>query len=232
MTRRTNSAIAGFTFLLYIALAYPAMVLAARASAGDGISAKLATLAKHAADVRLSAVLFLLGSFCALILAVTLYRITCEEDADIAMFGMICRVAEGIAGGGLMPALGLMWLATTTGPDMPDRLSANTLAGFLFKVQDWDLIVASTFFAVGSTAFAYLFVRGRIIPAPLAWLGFLGSAVLAIGLVLQLAGVVTAAVINIMFIPLALFEIPLGFWLLFKGAQVPQRVRMADISSV
>ncbi|HUQ19451.1 MAG TPA: DUF4386 domain-containing protein [Gemmatimonadaceae bacterium] len=230
MTRRANSAVAGFTFLLYIALAYPAMSLSARASAGDGIPAKLATLAEHAADVRLSAVLFLLSSFCALILAVTLYRITCEEDADIAMLGMICRVAEGIAGGGLVPALGLMWLATTSRAGMADGASANTLAGFLFKVQDWDLIVASTFFAVGSTAFAYLFVRGRIIPAPLAWLGFLGSAVLATGLVLQLAGVVSASVINIMFIPLALFEIPLGFWLLIKGARAPEKLRATGVS--
>lgn len=225
MTRRANSAIAGSAFLLYIALAYPAIVLFTKASAGDGISAKLANIAEHSADVRLSAVLFLLGSFCALILAVTLYRITCEEDADLAMFAMICRVGEGVAGSGLVPSLGLTWLG---GSVAIDRGAANTIAGLLWKVQDWDMLVASMFFAVGSTVFAYLFLRGRIIPVPLAWLGLIASALLSIGLPLQLAGVVNANVIQILFYPLALFEIPLGFWLLFKGARAPEKIRAAE----
>ncbi len=227
MTRRTNAGIAGFTFLLYIALAYPAMKMFARATNASTISGKLALIAEHASDVRMSAVLFLISSFCALVLAVTLYGITRDEDADIARLGMICRVAEGVAGSGLVPSLGLMWLATASGVDKPDPAAATTLANLLLKVGDWDLLIASTFFAVGSTAFAYLFVRGRIIPAPLAWLGLLASAALAIGLPLQLAGIVTSNVIQVLFLPLALFEIPLGFWLLFKGAAVPQKIRDA-----
>ena len=222
MTRRMNAGIAGFTFLFYIALAFPAMTMFARATDAPTISGKLALIAEHASDVRMSAVLFLISSFCALVLAITLYRITCDEDADVARFGMICRVAEGVGGSGLVPSLGLLWLATASGADKPDPAAASTLAGLLLKVGDWDLLIASTFFAVGSTAFAFLFLRGRIIPRPLAWLGFFGSLVLSIGLVLQLAGVVSADVIQVMFYPLALFEIPLGFWLLFKGAAVPQ----------
>jgi hypothetical protein len=42
MTRTTNAKIAGFTFLFYIAVAFPAMVLPNRAAAGEGIAAKLA----------------------------------------------------------------------------------------------------------------------------------------------------------------------------------------------
>ena len=66
MTLRTNARIAGIAYLLYIAAAYPAMVLSDRATSGDGMAAKLATMALHATDVRLAAVLSLIGCFCAL----------------------------------------------------------------------------------------------------------------------------------------------------------------------
>ena len=72
MTRRTNARIAGIAYLLYIAVAYPSMVLSNRATSGEGMAAKLANMALHATDVRLAAVLSLIGCFCALVLAVTL----------------------------------------------------------------------------------------------------------------------------------------------------------------
>jgi hypothetical protein len=57
MTRTSNARLAGFAFLFYIAVAFPAMVLMSRATSGDGIPAKLASVAQHASDVRLAAVL-------------------------------------------------------------------------------------------------------------------------------------------------------------------------------
>src|SRR5207245_8967265 len=72
MTRTTNAKIAGFTYLFYIAVAFPSMVLFDRATSGEGMGAKLASMAQHATDVRLAVVLSLLGCFCALVLAVTL----------------------------------------------------------------------------------------------------------------------------------------------------------------
>jgi hypothetical protein len=93
MTRRTNARIAGFTFLLYIAATIAGMVLFIRATDGGGVAAQLADIARHATDVRLTIVLGLLGNFCALVLGVTLYSITREQDPDLAMLAMICRVA-------------------------------------------------------------------------------------------------------------------------------------------
>src|SRR6185503_9119401 len=42
------------------------------------------------------------------------------------------------------------------------------------------------YFAVGSTLFSWLLLRGRMIPIPLAWLGVLASAFLVILITLQL----------------------------------------------
>src|SRR6266487_1208082 len=40
----------------------------------------------------------MVGGFFALVLAVTLYAITRDQDRDLAMLGLTCRVAEGVIG--------------------------------------------------------------------------------------------------------------------------------------
>ncbi len=47
MTLRTNSRVAGYAFLLYIAAALTGMVLSGRASSGEGNAARLASIASH-----------------------------------------------------------------------------------------------------------------------------------------------------------------------------------------
>ncbi len=215
MTRTTNARIAGFTFLFYIAVAFPSMVLLERATSGEGIAAKLASIAQHTADVRVAVVLSLLGCFSALVLAVTLYAITREVDADLAMLALTCRVAEGVISGISIPeTLGLLWLATATGASVPDPGAAHVLGAYLLRA---DMAVTATFFAAGSSLFSYLFLRGRMIPVTLAWLGVLASVLLVVGLPLQIAGVLRGSITQLMYLPILAFEISLGLWLLIKG---------------
>jgi hypothetical protein len=219
MTRKTNARLAGFTFLFYIAVAFPSMVLFSRASSGEGIAAKFASIAQHATDMRVAVVLSLLGCFSALVLAVTLYAITREVDADLAMLALTCRVAEAVISGISIPEmLGLLWLATATGVNAPDPGSAHALGAYLLK---GDMAVAAAFFAVGSTLFSYLFLRGRMIPVALAWLGVLASALLVVALPLQIAGVLRGSITELMYLPMLAFEILLGLWLLIKGVATP-----------
>lgn len=219
MTRKTNARLAGFTFLFYIAVAFPSMILFGRATSGEGIAAKFASIAQHATDMRVAVVLSLLGCFSALVLAVTLYAITREVDADLAMLALTCRVAEGVISGISIPeTLGLLWLATATGVNAPDPGAAHALGAYLLK---GDMAVTATFFAVGSTLFSYLFLRGRMIPVALAWLGVLASVLLVVGLPLQIAGVLRGSITQLMYLPMLAFEIPLGLWLLIKGVATP-----------
>jgi len=219
MTRKTNARLAGFTFLFYIAVAFPSMVLFGRATSGDGIAAKFASIAQHATDMRVAVVLTLLGCFSALVLAVTLYALTREVDNDLAMLALTCRVAEGVISGISIPeTLGLLWLATASGANAPDPGAAHALGAYLLK---GDMAVTATFFAVGSTLFSYLFLRGRMIPVALAWLGVLASVLLVVGLPLQIAGVLRGSITQLMYLPMLGFEIPLGLWLLIKGVATP-----------
>lgn len=224
MTRNTSARIAGFTFLFYIAVAFPAMVLESRATSGEGMAAKLASIAQHTTEMRVTMLLNLLSVFSALVLAVTLYGITRDEDNELAMFGLVCRVGEGVLGGAPLMTPGLLWLATATGPNAPDAAAANAIGAFLLKVGTWQVNGSATLFAAGSTVFAYLLLRGRMVPAPLAWLGVIGSAIVLIGLLLELVGLLGAPFNQLMWIPIALFEITLAVWLLVKGV-APLRSR-------
>ena len=225
MTRTTNARIAGFAFLFYIAVAFPSMVLLDRATSGEGIAAKLASIAQHATDVRVAVVLVLLGCFAALVLAVALYAITREQDPDIAMLALTCRVGEGVISAISIPeTLGLLWLATATGPNAPDTGAAHALGAYLLR---GDMALTATFFAVGSTLFCYLLLRGRMIPISLAWLGVVASVLLVVALPLQLAGVLRGPITSLMYLPMLAFEVPCGLWLLIKGVTAPARRQSA-----
>jgi hypothetical protein len=218
MTRTTNARIAGFTFLLYIAAGVAGMVLFGRATSGDGITAKLASIGQHATDVRVSVVLSLLTCFAALVLAVTLYGITRDEDHELAVLALSCRVGEGVLNGIFVIAtLGLLWLGTAVGANAPDAAAAHALGAFLLKVQGWNVTIAAALFAVGSTLFSYLLLRGRMIPIALAWLGVLASVLLVVSLPVQLAGFFSGPVFNLVWLPMLVFEVTLAFWLLIKG---------------
>ena len=217
MTRTTNARVAGFTLLFYIAIGVTSLVLFGRATGGEGIAAKLAGIAQHAPEVRLVVVLELLQCFSALVLGVTLWAITREQDPDLAMMGLACRVGEGLIAAGSMPkTLGLLWLAA--GTDAPAAGGAQALAAYLLR---GNVALTATFFAVGSALFAWLLLRGRRIPSPLAGLGLAASVLLVVGLPLQLAGFFRGPAPALMWLPMLAFEVPLALWLLFKGVAEP-----------
>lgn len=108
-------------------------------------------------------------------------------------------------------------VATASTAAAPDAAAAQALGALLLKQGGWGASIAATCFAVGSTLYSYLFLRARSIPVPLAWLGVVASVLLVVLLPVQLAGFLTGPVTSLMWIPMAAFEVTLGFWLLIKG---------------
>jgi hypothetical protein len=219
MTRRTNARIAGYTFLLYIAAGITSMVVFGRAAAGVEIAAKLASIAQHETQIGVVYLLALVQSFCAIVLGVTLYAITRDEDPDLAMLGLTFRVGEGLIGISFPTSMVLLWLATATGANAPDARAAQALGSLLRQVESSTFPITATFFAVGSTFFAWLLLRGRMIPVTLAWLGVAASVLLVIVLPLQGAGFVHGKLTSLMWIPMALFEVVLALLLIVKGVR-------------
>jgi uncharacterized protein DUF4386 len=126
----------------------------------------------------------------AVILALTLFVVTRVEQPVVAALGMIFRLAEGALG----PALDLTGI-TLSQPRLVD----------------------ATLFAIGSTFFCWLLLRGRMLPRVLAWTGVVASVVLVVGLPLQLGGLLGAPLTMLMWMPMLAFEVPAGLWLLVKG---------------
>lgn len=181
MTRTTNARLAGSTFLIYIVAGITSLMLASRADA---------------TDVR--ALLSLVTSLAALVLGVTLYAITREQDRDLAMLALTCRIVEGMPG-------------TAEG------------AGAIF-------------FAVASTIFSWLLLRGRMIPAALAWLGVVASVLLVMILPLQRAGLMggptgwSSSITWLVWLPMLLFEVGLALWLIVRGVATPATRHTADVA--
>jgi hypothetical protein len=217
VTRSTNARVAGVAYLLYIGVALPSMVLSGRSTAGGDMAAKLATMARSAGDVRLAAILGLLGSLCALVLAVTLYGVTRDEDRDVAMLGLTCRVAEGITGAVGVPAtLALLSLAIAGKSDATKMEGLQAVGALVLRESS---AVSAWFFALGSTAFSWLLLRGRMIPVPLAWIGVVASVLLVIALPLEMGALMPASLMALVWLPMAAFEIPLGIWFIVKGVR-------------
>lgn len=226
MTLRTNARLAGFAFLIYIGTAMSSLVLFNRVAGGDGIGATLASIAGNEPLVRLTALLTMLQYVWAVLLGVTLYALTRDQDRDLAMLAMFGRFTEGLMGYFAADnRLQLLSVAKTSvaATSAADAAAAQALGAWILGGHGMGPIS----FALASTIFSYLFVRAKSIPAPLAWLGFLSSGVLAGILCLQLAGVLRAmgwgsAVTWIMWMPLAVFEIGLALWLIFRGVTPPR----------
>ncbi len=140
------------------------------------------------------------------------------------MLGLCSRVGEGvIAGAGLHRKLALLWLATATGVDTPGPGAANALGAFLLRGS---VAPSAMFFAVGSTAFSWLLLRGRMIPIPLAWIGVVASVLLVVAMPLEAAGFLKGSLTGFIWLPMAVFEVPLALWLLSKGAALPANRRI------
>ena len=80
---------------------------------------------------------------------------------------------------------------------------------------------------MGSTLFSGLFLRGRMVPVALAWLGVLASILLVAITPLQSAGLFGgsgswgSSVTWLMWLPMLVFEVTLALWLLIKGVAAP-----------
>jgi len=220
MTRRTNGRLAGVMFLAYIAAGIADMVLFNAATRGaEGTAATLAKIAENASTVRVSLLFTLIMFVTAVGLGVTLWSLTRDVDADVAMFGLCCRVSEGVIGAVAgVRTLALLSIAGGAAK-ASDPGAVGAVGDLLLETGGSFTLLSASCFAIGSTCFSYLFLRARSIPVLLAWVGVVASVLLVIALPLELAGLLRGPVTQFVWLPMVLFEVPLAVWLLAKGVR-------------
>jgi hypothetical protein len=222
MKQQTLARIAGFTFLFYIAVAFPTFLLDARATQGHDTATRLASIAAHVPDLRWSIVLTILCCFSALVLAITLYGLIRDGDSVLAVTTLLGRTCEAVLGMlGIPRALQLIALATPgSAPEWNDPLIAETLTSYLV-MPGQDAMLGAPFFAIGSLAFSVQALRVRLIPRTLAVVGVVASILLLVALPFKLAGLIQGPVAERIWLPMLFFEVPLGFWFLVRGVRAP-----------
>jgi len=216
MSRNGYARLAGFMFLFYIANGITDMVLSRRVEHGSDAAGVLSSIAQHAPMMRFTTFLTFLTGIDAILLGLGLYAITRGIEADLAILAFAFRIAEGINGvmAGVHKA-NIVEFATRCAAST-DRAAVNVAGNAL--LYGGGVSFGGTLFACGSTIFAYLILRGRILPAWLAWTGVVASVLLLIALPLQMCGV---TVTNYVWIPMLIFEVVGGLWLLVRGAGTP-----------
>lgn len=216
MSSAINARVAGVAFLIYIAAGIASLVLTQAAGGSEDAATRLASMAENITLLRYAALLDLLCAFCAFTLAVTLYVLTTGHGASLAMLAMVFRLVEGmLVSASLSDSLGILWLV---GEADESSSVIHILASYLMRSE---VTLTSTFVAAGSLLFACLLLRGRLIPAPLAWLGVFASLLLLAVLPPQLVGLLSDPMLAAAWLPMLMFEVPLAFWLIVKGVRRP-----------
>lgn len=159
--------------------------------------------------------------------------------ARVAGFTFLFYIAAGITGLaldgrtnvtdvlGLLTSLSALVLGVTLYMITREQGPALAMLALTCRVIEAVSGEAAIFFAVGSTIFCWLLLRGQLIPVALAWFGVFASVLLVVILPLQLAGLFGGAtnwsesVDWIVWLPMLVFEVVLALWLLIKGVAMP-----------
>jgi len=214
--------IAGVTYIAYVSTSIADAIMYGRATAGGSVTARLASVALHGGLLELSIVLAVATVIYALLLAVSLYTITREVNAGIALFAMGCRFVEAMANAAPAAArLGILRIATSISSTAGDGASEVAQASLLFQAPSLVMAVSSTIFALGSAIFAFLLLRGRRIPSWLAAIGMASSLLPLPMFLLRAMRLVSASAVWYSNVPLITFELAFAAWLLVKGVRQP-----------
>ena len=148
-----------------------------------------------------------------------LHRLLRSVHQDLAALGAFFRLVElGVHFSALafgMAALSLLSRGEYTQAFTEPQLFG--LVGLALRAQGVGLSLGFIPLGLGSAVFAYLFLRSRFVPRPIAAWGIFSSLLLtgySFGVVLSPA---TTDYFYVAMVPMFLYEVGLGLWLLFNG---------------
>src|SRR5438132_483163 len=221
-SQRTAAKIAGFTGLFAFAIVVFANYALLNPLIVPGNAAKTArNIVAHETQFRVTVTCFLTYSASVVVLLAALYVILKPVNRGLALVGALFRLV-----------FALLWLLSTLNMLGALRLLGN--AGYLqaFEANRLqvlakvnvaanfdDYYVGLPFFGLAATVCAYLWLKSNYIPKGLAVFGLVSSAWCVICAFVFLIFPHFNMIVNDYWFdsPMAIFEIVLSFWLLFKG---------------
>ncbi len=221
-SQRTAAKVAGWSGLITFAvvvvgnyvLLNPLFVPADAARTAQNILA-------HQTQFRIAAVCFLIYAVGVVVLLSALYVILKPVNPGLALVGALFRLVFALlwllSPLNLLGALRLLGNARYLQVFEPDRLQA--LARFHLGSGFDDYYLGLPFFGLAATVCAWLWLKSKYIPKGLAIFGVIASAWCVLCALIYLIFPTFNQIVNdyIFDSPMALFELAVSFWLLFKG---------------
>lgn len=109
-----------------------------------------------------------------------------------------------------------------------EAVALQAVGGSMIITAKWGVTVGYTFFALGVLAYSVLMVSSKAVPRALGWLGIVAS-VLTLSTWLPLIDKDLEPIAMALFIPMMLWELSLGIWLLLRGTKEAEE--LADVSN-
>jgi hypothetical protein len=184
-------------------------ILASEALFRAGLAAELITIVATTALV--------LGSY------VVLRRV----DRNLGLLAVLWRVLENAVLASLTFASFVALAVLQSGSAEPQTLQGFAYA--LIRVHMYGFQVGFLFLGLGSALMSYLWLRSGYIPRLFAGWGIFASLLMAVVSLLLIVKPDLIRVITLGYMaPMGIFEIGLGFWLLFKGLKAPKAIQAAS----
>jgi hypothetical protein len=226
-SQRTAAKVAGWSGLLTFAIVvFGNYVLLNPLTVPGNAAATAQNILAHQTQFRITAVCFLTYSLGVVVLLSSLYVILKPVNPGLALVGALSRLVFAmlwlLSPLNLLSALRLLSNASYLQVFEPDRLQA--MAKLHLGASFDDYYVGLPFFGLAATICAYLWLKSNYIPKGLAIFGVISSAWCVLCAFIFLIFPHFNKIVNDYWFdsPMALFEMVLSLWLLFRGLKPNQ----------
>src|SRR5437588_767049 len=226
-SQRTAAKVAGFSGLFAMAIVVFANYVLLNPLIVPGNAAETArNIVAHERQFRVTVICFLTYSASVVVLLAALYVILKPVNRGLALVGALFRLVFALlwllSALNMLGALRLLGSASYLQVFEADRLQALARLNVAANFDDYYL--GLPFFGLAATICAYLWLKSNYIPKALAVFGVIASAWCVICAFVFLVFPSFNKVVNDYWFdsPMALFEIAVSFWLLFRGLRPPE----------
>ncbi len=168
---------------------------------------------------------FLIGGLCTVLLAMGLYGAVKPVNNNLALLALVFRLVEATLFG-VVSIVSFSALRLYNGTDSVNVFDAKQLSFLVTLSSDVGSAgfnIGAIFFGMGSIIFFYLFLKSNYIPKLLSALGLFGSVLVPIACFGSLIVPQHSGMLQFGWLPVAIAEILVGLWLLFKGVNLQPR---------
>lgn len=225
-SQRTAAKVAGWSYLLsFVIVVFANYILLNPLIVPRNATDTARNILAHPTQFRIALTLFLTYSVGAVVLSGALYVILKPVNQGLALVGALFRVVFAMSW--LLSAIhslaALRWLGSAPYLQVFEADRLQVLARITIAATFDDYYVGLPFFGLAATICAWLWLKSGYIPRGLSIFGVIASAWCVLCAFVYLIFPDFNKLVNdyIFDSPMALFELVLSFWLLFKGIATP-----------